>query len=147
MLETHLPAGASMKQVYHYGQLIRSHRFCQFDYGSNGNLNVYGRSTPPSYNLRNCTTTVGIIYADADTLAASVDVIRLPRELPNVIGIHRVNDGTFNHVDFIWASDAKELVYDYLIDWMRTMEDRENQQNQPINVGSNNVLQEHLLLI
>lgn len=123
VLTSHVPAGASMKQIYHYGQLIRSHRFCQYDYGLYRNLYIYGRQTPPSYNLKNCTVPIGIMYADRDTLAAAEDVVRLPYELPNVIQIRRVDDDTFNHIDFIWAVDAKELVYDYVIDWMKSMED------------------------
>lgn len=122
VLETHAPAGASMKQLFHYGQLIRSHRFCQYDYGQYRNQRIYGRRSPPSYNLKNCTTPVAIIYADMDTLAAADDVKLLPNELTNVIEIRRVDDDTFNHIDFIWASDAKELVYDYIIDWMKSME-------------------------
>lgn len=121
-MRTHAPAGASMKQLYHYGQLIRSHRFCKYDYGMNRNLQIYGRTTPPDYDLQNCTAKVAIVYADKDTLSAVEDVLRLPNELPNVIRIHRVDDDTFNHVDFIWANDAKELVYDYITDWMKALE-------------------------
>lgn len=121
-----MPAGASLKQLFHYGQLIRSHRFCQYDYGDNANVKIYGYTPPPKYNLRNCSTAVALIYADGDTLAATADVLKLPHELPNVIAVHRVNDNTFNHVDFIWATDAKELVFDYIVDWMHQMENSEN---------------------
>lgn len=119
-----------MKQFFHYGQLIRSHRFCQFDYGVENNLNIYNRSTPPDYNLKNCMARVAIIYADQDTLAAAEDVRRLPKKLPNVVVTHRVNNDTFNHIDFIWATDAKELVYDYIIEWMKMEENR--QQNNSV---------------
>lgn len=123
-MQTHAPAGASIKQLFHYGQLIRSHRFCQYDHGTTHNLHIYGQSTPPDYNLKNCTAKVLIMYADQDTLAAAEDVRRLPRELSNVVEIHRVDAETFNHVDFIWATDAKELVYDYITDWMSATENR-----------------------
>lgn len=112
----------------HYGQLIRSHRFCQYDHGKDRNLQIYGRPTPPEYNLKNCTAKVALVYADADTLAAAEDVKRLPKKLPNVIKLNRVNDDTFNHVDFIWARDAKELVYDSIIDWMREVENENNSE-------------------
>lgn len=120
----HAPAGASLKQLFHYGQLIRSRRFCQYDHGMNRNLRIYDRATPPDYNLKNCTAKVAIIYADEDTLATTKDAKRLSKELPNVFEVHRVNDDTFNHVDFIWASDVKELVYDYITDWMKAAENR-----------------------
>lgn len=132
MLQTHLPAGASLKQFFHYGQLIRSNRFRQFDYGTQRNYKIYGQRTPPDYNLKNCKASVALIYADDDSMAAAEDVKRLPNEMPNVIEIRRVDDDTFNHVDFIWATDAKELVYDHIIDWMRTAEMKGN-DNESIN--------------
>lgn len=125
MVKGHVPAGASTKQLFHYGQLIRSHRFCQFDYGLENNLNIYNRSTPPDYKLENCVARVAIVYADQDTLATTEDVRRLSETLPNVMVVHRVNDDTFNHIDFIWGTDAKELVYDYVLDWMKMEEKRQ----------------------
>lgn len=116
-------------QLIHFGQLIRSPRFHQYDYGVKGNLFIYNRTTPPEYSLKNCTARVAIIYSDHDTLTFARDVLRLPHELPNLMAIKRVEDDTFNHIDFVWANDAKELVYDYVIDWMR-MEEKEQQMRQ-----------------
>lgn len=66
-----------------------------------------------------------LIYSDNDDLAVPEDVKRLSSELPNVLELRRVDDDTFNHLDFLWAVDAKKLVYDYVIDWMRKMENNE----------------------
>lgn len=118
-----------MKQLFHFGQLIRSHRFCQYDYGTQRNLKVYNRPMPPDYNLSNCTARVAIVYADHDTLSPAKDIRHLPHVLPNVLDIHRVDDDTFNHIDFIWATDAKELVYDYITEWMRLEEKRPNRSD------------------
>lgn len=126
VLQTTVAESVSMKQLFHYVQLARSDRFCQYDYGLLRNLYIYRRRTPPSYNLKNCTVPIGIIYADSDTLAAAEDVVRLPYELPNVIEIRRVDDNTFNHYDFIFADDAKEFVYDYIIGWMKSVADGYN---------------------
>lgn len=106
----------------HYVQLVKSRRFCQYDHGEYENWQIYGRSTPPGYKLKNCRAKVALIYCDADTIVAAADVKRLSKKLPNMIKFHRVNDDTFNHVDYPWASDAKELVYNYIIDWMREVE-------------------------
>lgn len=132
IVDGHAPAGASMKQIFHYGQLIRSHRFCQFDYGVDNNLNIYNRSTPPDYKLENCVARVAIVYADQDTLAAAEDVRQLPEKLPNVMVTHRVNNDTFNHIDFVWATDAKELVYDHVLDWMKVEEKRRRQNKSDL---------------
>ncbi|XP_055300239.1 lipase 3-like [Sitodiplosis mosellana] len=122
IIDAHAPAGASTKQLFHYGQLIHSHHFRHYDYGLHGNLRIYRRAVPPDYNLKSCTAKVAIMYADQDTTVAAEDIRRLPSELPNVVEIRRVDDDIFNHIDFVWASDAKELVYDYIIDWMKSME-------------------------
>lgn len=126
IIHGHVPNGAAVKQLFHYGQLIKSHRFRKFDYGVERNLKIYQRKTPPDYSLKNCTAKVAIFYADKDELVPVTDIQRLPAELPNVIKFHRVDDDIFNHVDFIWATDAKELVYNYLIDWMKDVESTEN---------------------
>lgn len=83
------------------------------------NRKIYKRSSPPGYNLKNCTAPVAIIYSDEDTFASAKDVRRLSKELPNLVGLKRIVDDSFNHLDFIWASDAKELVYDHIVDWMK----------------------------
>ncbi|XP_031623181.1 lipase 1-like [Contarinia nasturtii] len=130
MFQTHAPAGSSMKQLFHYGQLIRSHRFCQYDYGLQRNLRIYQHAVPPKYNLKNCTAKVAIIYSENDTTVAAEDIRSLSKVLPNLLEIRRVDDDTFNHIDFIWASDAKELVYDYIIGWMKSLDDRHDSDNE-----------------
>lgn len=118
--------GSSFKSLLHFGQFIGSTRFHQYDYGIENNMHIYNRSTPPDYSLKNCTVPVAIIYSDHDTLVSAKDVRRLPNELSNVLAVHRVDDDTFNHLDFVWAMDAKELVYDYILDWMKMEEQRQN---------------------
>lgn len=132
MFQTHAPAGASMKQLFHYGQIIRDRRFCQFNYGTQRNLQIYKQPLPPSYNLKNCTAKVAIIYSENDTTVAAEDVRLLSKVLPNLLEIRRVDDDIFNHIDFIWASDAKELVYDYIIGWLTLTENRHDGE-KPMN--------------
>lgn len=104
---------------------MKSPRFSQFDYGLKRNLIIYNRTTPPEYNLKNCTARVAIFYSEQDTLASARDVRRLPNELPNLLTIKRVEDDKFNHIDFVWAMDAKWLVYDYVIGWLKMEEERQ----------------------
>ena len=116
-------------QLIHFCQLVRSPRFRQFDYGVKRNLFIYNRTTPPEYNLKNCTARVAIIYSDKDTLVSARDIRRLPNELPNLMTMKIVDDNTFNHIDFVWAMDAKELVYDYVLEWLKMEEKRQQQNN------------------
>lgn len=63
------PAGASTKQLIHYGQEINSANFQKFDYGLLNNLNRYGSAEPPSYNLNQITAPIALFYSENDLLA------------------------------------------------------------------------------
>lgn len=123
ILTSHTPAGASLKQLYHFGQLIKSDRFCQYDYGKDQNLEVYKQEAPPDYNLKSCNTKIAIIYSEADVIVPAEDVVRLSNLLPNLVDVHRVTDNTYGHMDFMWAKDAKELVYNHIFDWLKAAEE------------------------
>lgn len=122
MIRSHTPAGASIRQLAHYGQLINNGRWAQFDFGPAKNLGRYGKVRSPDYSLRNVTAPVALFYSDQDELAASGDVVRLAAELPNLVISYKVRDKTFNHLDFVWGKDAKELCYDFLFDQMQNAE-------------------------
>jgi hypothetical protein len=47
------------------------------------------------------------------------DTEELYSKLPNVVGMNQVPLDTFNHVDFQWAKDAKTLLYNDLIKFMK----------------------------
>lgn len=119
MVKAHLPSTASIKQLAHYGQLVRSNRFCQFDNGEVANKRIYGTATPPAYNLKASTAPTALFYGDADVIVNPKDVFRTHAELTNQAELIRVNDDIFNHYDFIVANNAKELVYDQVIELMR----------------------------
>ena len=44
---SHYPAGTSWKSIAHYAQILTSGRVAEYDYGHDGNLNIYGKSEPP----------------------------------------------------------------------------------------------------
>ena len=45
-------------------------KFQKYDYGLLGNLNHYGQSAPPLYNLSAVTTPVGLFWGQTDWVAA-----------------------------------------------------------------------------
>lgn len=118
----HTPAGTSTDNLVHYGQLMRSGEFCRYDHGRLSNRAKYGSWSPPAYNLNNVVSPVALHYSANDWLAAVVDVQELGKKLPNVIGMFLVPDQRFNHLDFTWAIDVKELLYDRVFDIMRMAE-------------------------
>lgn len=105
----HMPTTSSVLQLVHFGQLVKSERFCRFDHGEEVNYKFYGSATPPDYDLSNLTVPVAIFYGENDWLAAPEDVQTLRKHLPNVIESNLIEE--FNHMDFIYAGVAKEVLY------------------------------------
>ncbi|CAD7088526.1 unnamed protein product, partial [Hermetia illucens] len=63
------PAGVSTKQIIHFGQLIQSGKFQQYDYRSRqNNYRLYKRTTPPEYNLKNVQVPIQMFYGGQDFL-------------------------------------------------------------------------------
>ncbi|XP_015520640.2 lipase 3-like [Neodiprion lecontei] len=111
----HTPAGASTRQLVHYGQEIMFRKFRQYDYGPVLNLHHYHKITPPNYNLGRISAPVHLLYSDNDWMAAVSDVEKLYSELGNPVEKYRILDGKWNHLDFLWGINAKELVYNHIL--------------------------------
>lgn len=114
----HVPAGASIKQLVHYGQLIRSGKFRMYDYGIIKNWFIYGSLRPPLYDLSKVTAPITIHYSMNDWMAHPVDVHRLEEFLPNIQETRIVPLPKFNHMDFIYAIDVRELLYKSVVENM-----------------------------
>lgn len=117
-----MPAGASVAQIIHYGQLMRSSRFQKFDYGWTRNLRLYGSTRPSNYRLRRITASVALHYGRNDLFANIRDVIRTSEQLPNLFGLFPVSHPRFNHFDFMWAKNIRELLYDRIVVLMKSVE-------------------------
>ncbi|CAL8136498.1 unnamed protein product [Orchesella dallaii] len=111
------PAVYLVKSFLHLVQNARSCSFRYYDRGAKENLRRYGSREPPSYNLNRVWVPVYIFYAEQDGNVTPSDVQRLREALPSetVRDVVRVNDDTFNHLDFLVAKDANVLVYKPLI--------------------------------
>ncbi|XP_030767117.1 lipase 3-like [Sitophilus oryzae] len=112
------PDGISIKELYHFGQEIRSGYFRQYDYGV-GNLIRYGSLEPPSYNVSKITCPVAAYYGKNDFFVATKDVEHLFQQLPNVVVSHLLEYEAFNHLDFVTAIDVKAMVYDMLFETIK----------------------------
>lgn len=112
------PAGSSLRQITHYGQLIKSNRFAMYDYGAIKNSIQYGSICPPSYHLKSIRVPVNLVYSVNDLMADVIDVQTLNDQLPNVVSLYQVKDELFTHFDFVWGLHAKEQVYDHVIAMM-----------------------------
>ncbi|CAG9088093.1 unnamed protein product [Plutella xylostella] len=115
IIVSHTPAGASVKQVLHYGQEIGKPNFRRYDHGIIKNLLKYGSRIPPNYDLRKVTSRVYLYYGANDPLVSVTDVFALNDQLPNVGGMFRVPMDEFTHIDFAFGINAPTLVYEPMI--------------------------------
>ena len=109
---THTPAGTSVQNILHYGQMIISRRFQAYDFGSEKNFAKYGQLTPREYKV-NLTTPVYAYSGGQDWLADPSDVKWLISEIPHLLR-HKVIP-RYNHLDFIWGEDANRVVYKQIV--------------------------------
>lgn len=116
---TYFPAGSSLKAWAHYGQLMRSGFFRQYDYGFLRNLLKYGNTKPPDYNFAVITSPVSLIVGQNDWLATPEDAGLLRQSLPGPVTYSTVKHSDFNHFDFLWAIDVKTLVNENVVDILK----------------------------
>lgn len=108
---SHIPSGSSLRQLTHYAQQIETKRFEQYDHGTQKNLKLYGTKLPPSYPVQNVTAPTIIFYGLNDLISVYEDIQILLDSLPNVLGAYRIPQPKFNHFDFVWSRDGKQLLY------------------------------------
>lgn len=148
---SHTPSGASIKQLEHFGQLMKSGHFRKFDRGYLRNQLEYNRITPPDYDLSKVKVPVALYYSMNDMLVSTTGVDRLARELPNMIDKYLVPMEKFNHLDFLWAIDVKSLVYNRLVRNIRRVENYKQKQTLQINASiqqlNARLQQQHLQLL
>uniref|UniRef100_A0A1B0A015 AB hydrolase-1 domain-containing protein n=1 Tax=Glossina pallidipes TaxID=7398 RepID=A0A1B0A015_GLOPL len=151
---SHTPSGASIKQLEHFGQLMKSGHFRKFDRGYLRNQLEYNRMTPPDYDLSKVKVPVALYYSMNDMLVSTTGVDRLARELPQVIDKYLVPMEQFNHLDFLWAIDVKTLVYNRLIRNLRRVENfklkhankgLQNMATAGVAISNNNLQKMHAL--
>ncbi|CAH2056966.1 unnamed protein product, partial [Iphiclides podalirius] len=112
----HFPAGTSVHNLVRYGQSMRSAKFEKFDYGKTKNLEVYGSSRPPEYNLSAVTLPVMVLYGESDHLVDPKDVFWLVSKLPNVVETVKVDDPLWNHLDVTYSSLTKDRIFPKIYD-------------------------------
>ncbi|XP_016076211.1 PREDICTED: gastric triacylglycerol lipase [Miniopterus natalensis] len=110
----HNPAGTSVQNAFHWIQVYKSGKFKAFDWGSPvQNMMHYNQPTPPNYNLADMKVPVAVWNGGKDWLAETQDVDLLLSKLPNVI--YHKEIPFYNHLDFVWAIDAPQEVYNEII--------------------------------
>ncbi|KAI4458907.1 lysosomal acid lipase-related [Holotrichia oblita] len=110
-----VPGGTALKVLAQAADLVANH-FRKFDYGVK-NFEKYGTLKPPPYDITKIKAPCYIMYGMNDW-----DAINLYNTLsPEArYGIREINDGDFNHLDFVYGRHAKQFVYDRIINLFDT---------------------------
>eukprot|EP01040_Poterioochromonas_malhamensis_P012373 gene12373-13526_t len=111
------PAGTSTVNMDHWLQGVRENKFQMYDYGSaDENKKHYGQRNPPQYELKTFTPKVALFTGSNDYLADPRDVKQLVDELPADKIVYQDNQEDYAHLDFTWAFNANERIYNKIID-------------------------------
>ncbi|XP_061386641.1 lipase 3-like [Musca vetustissima] len=123
IFKTH-PARCSTHQFIHLVQAYVSGRFTPYDYGVEGNLRRYNRTSPPDYPLANIKPRfpLNLYYSDNDVLSAREDVEKLAHVLGKRCTPHYVKEKNFAHGDFLWSSDVKRILNNGIVRQMNKVE-------------------------
>ncbi|XP_012515165.1 PREDICTED: gastric triacylglycerol lipase isoform X2 [Propithecus coquereli] len=114
---SHNPAGTSVQDALHWSQAVRSGKFQAFNWGSPvQNMMHYNQPTPPYYNVTAMNVPIAVWSGGNDWLADPQDVGMLLPKLPNLIYHKEIS--FYNHLDFIWAMDAPQEVYNEIVSMM-----------------------------
>ncbi|XP_030761034.1 lipase 3-like [Sitophilus oryzae] len=114
-LVSYYPAGASVYLISHAAQIYFEGKFRSLDYQDQSiNFRKYN-SIPPVYNLSLVNHPVSLHYGEGDYLVTAEDIKYTNLQLPNSVGIFKVPFRSFNHIDFMVGSKAKELLYKELV--------------------------------
>ncbi|KAF0885722.1 LIPG lipase, partial [Crocuta crocuta] len=114
---SHNPAGTSVQNILHWSQAVKSGKFQAFDWGSPvQNMIHFNQPTPPYYNLTDMHVPIAVWNGGHDLLADPQDVDLLLSKLPNLIYHKKIPP--YNHLDFIWAMDAPQVIYNEIVSMM-----------------------------
>jgi len=110
VINAHSPAGTSVQNIIHFGQLINTGNFQAYDYGdAQTNRKHYGTDYPPLYDMSTFDIPVAFYSGDVDWLATPTDVAYSITLFKNVL--ENVFLEGFAHMDFAWGMRAASMVY------------------------------------
>ncbi|XP_060525773.1 lysosomal acid lipase/cholesteryl ester hydrolase-like [Cylas formicarius] len=106
------PQPTSLKNLFHYGQLVETDKFQAYDYGLKKNLLYYNSNRPFEYPLQNISVPFYLIDGTEDSMVSKEGIERLYKTLPNSTKVYgRLTAEGLNHSDFIFGASRFIKVY------------------------------------
>jgi len=110
VIDSHSPAGTSVQNILHFGQLMNTGNFQAYDYGSaKANQKHYGTDKPPVYDVSKMDVPVAFYSSEQDWLADPLDVLGAVNSCKKVIA--NVVVPNFNHMDLVWGTRAAPEIF------------------------------------
>uniref|UniRef100_A0A2H8TPU1 Lipase 3 n=2 Tax=Melanaphis sacchari TaxID=742174 RepID=A0A2H8TPU1_9HEMI len=116
---TYSRAGVSLNSIDHLLQMIKAKKFQHYDLGHNKNLEKYGQTKPPEYDLRKVTSPVVLYHSKNDRVVDSGTIHKLISVLPKVYRSIIIPNDKFGHIDYAFNLNAKTFVFDSVINIAR----------------------------
>ncbi|KAJ5689165.1 lipase [Penicillium macrosclerotiorum] len=114
----HLYSFTSTKSVVHWFQIIRNKNFQFYDDETHAPFSIVASERfykPVKYPTRNIKTPIVLLYGGSDSL---VDINVMLQGLPR--GTVAKSIPSYEHLDFLWASDVDHQVFGYVFDALAT---------------------------
>ncbi len=116
---SYYPRETSIKNVKHLIQCHNAGRLQRFDYGAEANRIRYGQDEPRVYDFSRLATPTALFYGTKDRVVPSAALQNTLSLLPSA-AVKFVNASLpYGHVDFLWASDALDVLYRPLINFVK----------------------------
>ena len=114
----HNPAGTSVRNMLHWSQMSKIDGMQYYDYGHCViNWLHYGWIYPPAYSLSTFNIETYAFCGGKDFLVVPQDCHHLLSVIQNVKKRYFIP--SYNHLDFVWAVNAKPMIYDNVIQALR----------------------------
>jgi lysosomal acid lipase/cholesteryl ester hydrolase len=128
----HLYSFTSTKSVVHWFQIIRTKSFQMYDDDVHPPIiTPLSSSTSRRYTkvarypTRNIKTPIVLVYGGSDSL---VDIKAMLKELPSQTVANEVPH--YEHLDFLWARDVAEMVFDHVFDALESFTGTEHTKEE-----------------
>ncbi len=116
------PGGTSTKNLIHWIQTYQKKELALFDYGKL-NMKYYGQPQPPKYDVNNFKKwklKTFLTISDSDPFSSDKDIKFFLDAIDNNTDIVQIKNLTnYNHLDYLWSSDAKEDIYYDIIKFLK----------------------------